>query len=34
MSIKDRYISLRDEKGVTNYVVSDNTEFNLLLWGD
>lgn len=25
MSIKDRYISLRDEKGVTNYVVSDNT---------
>ena len=25
MSIKDRYILLRDEKGVTNYVVSDNT---------
>jgi len=25
MSIKDRYISLRDEKGVTNYVVSEKT---------
>ncbi|MCT4152439.1 helix-turn-helix transcriptional regulator [Elizabethkingia anophelis] len=25
MSIKDRYISLRDEKGVTNYVVSNGT---------
>ncbi|MDV3822888.1 hypothetical protein CMU07_08990 [Elizabethkingia anophelis] len=25
MSIKDRYISLRDEKGVTNYVVSEKS---------
>lgn len=25
MSIKDRYTSLKKEKGVTNYVVSDNT---------
>ncbi|MCL1658077.1 helix-turn-helix transcriptional regulator [Elizabethkingia miricola] len=25
MSIKDRYISLRDEKGVTNYTVSEKT---------